>query len=186
MLETEGRLLPGIARTAIAAALALPAERPSVPEALLRHGASFVTLHRQGRLRGCIGSLAARRPLVEDVRDNALSAAFHDFRFPPLRVEEFDDTDISVSVLGAPEAMKAASEADVIRQLVPGIDGLILDFQGNRGTFLPQVWRQLPDAGDFLAQLKRKAGLPPDFWHPAIRLSRYHVQEYAELDHAHG
>jgi AmmeMemoRadiSam system protein A len=186
MVDADARLLPAIARTAIAEALGLPADEQTLPHSLLEHGASFVTLHMQGRLRGCIGSLAARRPLAEDVRDNALAAAFHDFRFPPLTSPEFVDIDISVSVLGAAEPLSASSEADAVRQLIPGVDGVILDFNGQRGTFLPQVWQQLPDAEAFLVQLKRKAGLPMDFWHPDIRLSRYRVQEYVELEHAHG
>jgi AmmeMemoRadiSam system protein A len=186
MVDADARLLPGIARTAIAEALGLTVGEQALPRSLLEHGASFVTLHMHGRLRGCIGSLAARRPLAEDVRDNALAAAFHDFRFPPLTTPEFGDIDISVSVLGTAEPLPVADEADALRQLVPGTDGLIIEFKGCRGTFLPQVWQQLPNAGEFLAQLKRKAGLPMDFWHPDIRLSRYRVQEYVEIDHAHG
>lgn len=184
--ETEGQLLPGLARATIAAALGLSAAKQALPAELQQEGASFVTLHLLGRLRGCIGSLVARRPLAEDVRDNALAAAFHDFRFQPLTAPELGDIDISVSVLGTAEPLPVDSEADAVQQLVPGLDGVILDFQGRRGTFLPQVWQQLPNAGDFLAQLKRKAGLPPDFWHPDIRLSRYRVQEYAEANPHHG
>jgi hypothetical protein len=186
MVDRDARLLPGIARAAIAGILGLPAAEQALPDSLLEHGASFVTLHMDGRLRGCIGSLVPRRPLAEDVRDNALSAAFRDFRFQPLTAPEFGDIDISVSVLGAAEPLPVADEADALRQLVPGTDGLIIEFKGCRGTFLPQVWQQLPDARAFLTQLKRKAGLPPDFWHPGIRLSRYQVQEYAEQGHRHG
>ena len=186
IVDTEGQLLPGLARATIATSLGLAAAKQTLPAVLQQEGASFVTLHLRGRLRGCIGSLVARRPLVEDVRDNALAAAFHDFRFPPLTALEFSDIDISVSVLGAAESLSVDSEADAVQQLLPGLDGVILDFQGRRGTFLPQVWQQLPNAGEFLAQLKRKAGLPPDFWHPNIRLSRYRVQEYAEANPPHG
>jgi AmmeMemoRadiSam system protein A len=185
MPDLDAQLLPGIARAAIADALGLSTAERSLPDSLQRDGASFVTLHMHGHLRGCIGSLAPRRPLAEDVQDNALSAAFRDFRFQPLTVPEFGNIDISVSVLGEAEPLFADGEDDAVRQLEPGTDGLILDFQGHRGTFLPQVWQQLPDARTFLAQLKRKAGLPSDFWHPDIRLSRYHVQEYAEQGHRH-
>ena len=186
IVETEGQLLPSLARATIAAAFGLSAAKQTLPAVLQQEGASFVTLHLNGQLRGCIGSLVARRPLAEDVRDNALAAAFHDFRFPPLTAPEFGDVDISVSVLGAAESLPVDSEADAVQQLIPGLDGVILDFQGRRGTFLPQVWQQLPHAGEFLTQLKRKAGLPPDFWHPDIRLSRYRVQEYAEAIPPHG
>ena len=186
IVEIEGQLLPSLARATIAAAFGLSAAKQTLPAVLQQEGASFVTLHLNGQLRGCIGSLVARRPLAEDVRDNALAAAFHDFRFPPLTAPEFGDIDISVSVLGGAESLPVDSEADAVQQLIPGLDGVILDFQGRRGTFLPQVWQQLPHAGEFLTQLKRKAGLPPDFWHPDIRLSRYRVQEYAEAIPPHG
>ena len=155
-------------------------------DVLREHGASFVTLHLGGRLRGCIGSLLPARPLAEDVRANAVAAAFRDHRFPPLAAHEFATIDISVSVLGTPESMRVDGELDAIDQLVPGTDGLILDFRGHRGTFLPQVWQQLPDAAEFLAQLKLKAGLPLGFWHADIRLSRYRVEEYRERAHADG
>ena len=186
MPERDAMLLPAIARLAIARTLGLPSEEGSLPDALREHGASFVTLHQHGRLRGCIGSLVPVRPLAEDVRANAMAAAFQDYRFPPLAMEEFVSIDISVSVLGAAAWMPVDSEADAVDQLVPGTDGLILEFQGHRGTFLPQVWQQLPDAGEFLTQLKRKAGLTPDFWHPDIRLSRYRVEEYLEKEHGNG
>jgi AmmeMemoRadiSam system protein A len=182
----DAMLLPAIARAAIARTLGLPADKGSLPDALTENGASFVTLHLGGRLRGCIGTLMPVRPLAEDVQANAVAAAFRDFRFPPLAMEEFGDIDISVSVLGAAEWMPVHSEADAIDQLVPGADGLILDYRGHRGTFLPQVWQQLPDAGEFLTHLKCKAGLPPDFWHADIRLSRYRVEEYEESKHDHG
>jgi AmmeMemoRadiSam system protein A len=182
MLEHDAMRLPAIARQAIAHTLGLPTEKERLPDSLCENGASFVTLHQGGRLRGCIGSLVAVRPLAEDVQANAVAAAFRDARFPPLSMEDFQAVDISVSVLEAASPMPVHNEADAIRQLVPGSDGLILDFRGHRGTFLPQVWQQLPDAGAFLAQLKGKAGLPPGFWHPDIRLSRYRIAEYREHD----
>lgn len=186
MPEHDAMRLPAMARTAIAAALGLPVAAQPLPDALMEDGASFVTLHLGGRLRGCIGSLEPVRPLAEDVQANAVAAAFRDFRFTPLSTAEFGEIDISVSVLGHAEPMPVSGEADAVGRLVPGVDGLILDYRGQRGTFLPQVWQQLPDAGEFLAQLKAKAGLPKDFWHPDIRLSRYRVQEYREKGHGHG
>ncbi len=141
-------------------------------------GAAFVTLHRQGELRGCIGSLEAHRPLVEDVAENAFAAAFRDPRFPPLAPQEFDDLEIEISVLSPPEPMRFSDEADLLRQLRPGVDGLILEDMGRRGTFLPSVWAQLPRREDFLAHLKLKAGLPPAHWSPTLRVWRYTTESF--------
>nr|WP_297528385.1 AmmeMemoRadiSam system protein A [Thiohalobacter sp.] len=143
-------------------------------------GAAFVTLHRQGELRGCIGSLEAHRPLVVDVAENAFAAAFRDPRFPPLAVDEFDDLEIEISVLSPPEPMAFTDEADLLRQIRPGVDGLILEDMGRRGTFLPSVWAQLPRREDFLAHLKLKAGLPPGHWSPTVRVWRYTTESFAE------
>ncbi len=143
-------------------------------------GASFVTLHRQGELRGCIGSLEAHRPLVVDVAENAFAAAFRDPRFSPLAVDEFDDLEIEISVLSPPEPMAFTDEADLLRQIRPGVDGLILEDMGRRGTFLPSVWAQLPRREDFLAHLKLKAGLPPGHWSPTVRVWRYTTESFAE------
>jgi len=176
-----GGILIGIARHAIGERLGL-LDRGSTPDAnwLTEPGASFVTLHRSGTLRGCIGSLTACRPLGEDVEANALAAAFRDPRFPPLTRVEFTDIDIEVSVLSAPEPIHPTDETQLRTMLRPGVDGLILEYGAHRATFLPQVWEQLPDAADFLAHLKQKAGLPADFWHPDMRISRYRVQAFAE------
>jgi AmmeMemoRadiSam system protein A len=141
-------------------------------------GASFITLHRQDELRGCIGSLEACRPLVTDVAENAFAAAFRDPRFAPLRADELADLDLHVSVLSAPAELAFADEADLLRQLRPGVDGLILSVDGHRGTFLPSVWESLPRPEHFLAHLKRKAGLPADFWSPALRVMRYTTEAF--------
>ncbi len=138
----------------------LPIDYETVPADLVDLGASFVTLHRRGRLRGCIGSLRAMRPLAEDVAANAYAAAFSDQRFDPLEAEELADLEISVSVLGPMQPMTFADERDLLAQLDIGEDGLVIADQGRRALFLPQVWGQLPDPVVFLAQLKVKAGLP--------------------------
>lgn len=148
------------------------------PAALLAPGASFVTLHRHGDLRGCIGSLTAYRPLVADVAENAFAAAFRDPRFAPLRADELADLDLHISVLSAPQALTFRDEADLLRQLRPGVDGLILTADGHRGTFLPSVWESLPRPEQFLSQLKRKAGLPADYWSPALRVQRYTTEAF--------
>jgi len=135
--------------------------------------ASFVTLEKEGRLRGCIGSLEAWRPLAVDVAENAFAAAFRDPRFPPVRADEADGLAIHLSLLTPATAMTFSSEADLLAQLQPGVDGLILSEGPCRGTFLPSVWAELPTPQRFLTQLKRKAGLPADYWSPGVRIWRY-------------
>lgn len=157
---------------------ALPVDAHTYPEALRAPRATFVTLHEDGELRGCIGTLEAHRPLVVDVADNAFSAAFRDPRFEPLRSEELSRLDIRISILGLPQPMTFRDEADLLAQLRPGIDGLILTASGHRGTFLPSVWESLPRPEDFLRHLKRKAGLPAHYWSPEIRLQRYTAEAF--------
>ncbi len=148
-------------------------ELHNLPPALKQIRATFVTLEELGQLRGCIGSLEARRPLAEDVVQNAFAAAFGDPRFPPVTEPEVDKLDIHISVLSPLEEMHFASEADLLRQIRPGIDGLVLEDGPYRGTFLPAVWESLPDKRDFLRHLKIKAGLPPDYWSNTLRVWRY-------------
>ena len=135
--------------------------------------ASFVTLHKNGELRGCIGALEAYQPLISDIAEHAYSAAFQDPRFPTLQDNELEQIDIKISVLGKPEGMGFDSEEDLLQQIRPNIDGLILEHGINRGTFLPSVWEQLPDKKDFLSHLKMKAGLPKNWWDNAAKISRY-------------
>jgi len=149
--------------------------------ALREPGASFVTLEREGELRGCIGSLTAERPLVEDVAENAYAAAFSDPRFHPLQAIELQGLEMHISILGKAEPMHFNSERDLLAQLRPGIDGLILEEGYRRGTFLPSVWEQLPDAVDFLQHLKLKAGLPVNYWSETIRFSRYTTHSFGTV-----
>lgn len=180
--ETDRTALRALARASIRHGLqqgrALAVDARTLSPALQATGASFVTLEIAGEMRGCIGTLEARRPLAEDVAANAFAAAFRDSRFPPLSAHEESRLDIHVSVLSAPEPMAVRDEADLLRQLRPGIDGLVLEDGARRGTFLPSVWEQLPDPRDFLAHLKRKAGLPPGHWSPTLRVSRYTCQVF--------
>ncbi|MBU0589675.1 MAG: AmmeMemoRadiSam system protein A [Gammaproteobacteria bacterium] len=183
MTSTEqGRTLLPIARASIARALGRSHVASEEAPWLQTNGACFVTLTQQGELRGCIGSLEARRPLLADVKANALAAAFHDPRFSPLEAHELDRTEIEVSLLSAMQEMPCSTESDALSQLQPGIDGVLMEFGRHRGTFLPQVWAQLPSARDFLMHLKRKAGLPHDFWAQDIRLYRYNVNKWTESD----
>jgi len=148
------------------------------PPALQRPGAGFVTLHRGGALRGCIGHLEAIQPLVADIADNAFAAAFRDPRFPPLSEDELEDLELEISVLTPARPMQFTDEADLLRQLEPGRDGLILEDRGRRGTFLPSVWESLPEPALFLAHLKQKAGLPAGHWSDTLRVSRYRTQAF--------
>ncbi len=149
----------------------------SWPEEVRTPGASFVTLKgaQDGRLRGCIGTVEAHRPLVVDVAVNGFNAAFRDPRFPPVREAELTGLDLSLSVLTAPEPFPVADEADLLARLTPGEDGLVLEDQGRRGLFLPMVWEQLPEPAVFVRHLKGKAGLPPDHWSPTVRFRRFHT-----------
>ena len=143
------------------------------PEKFSELRATFVTLEKHKRLRGCIGTLEAIRPLLEDVTQNAFAAAFNDPRFPPLQRNELDNLAIHISILSPAEPMTFSSEQDLIAQLRPGIDGLILEDRGRRGTFLPSVWESLPNPEDFLAHLKLKAGLPESYWSNTLKIYRY-------------
>jgi AmmeMemoRadiSam system protein A len=139
-------------------------------------GACFVTLRRSGSLRGCVGSLEATRPLVEDVAQNAFASALRDSRFQPLAEEEQADLDVHLSILTPPEPLPCRSEAELLSKLRPGIDGLILRDGPCRATFLPSVWESLAEPKRFLAALKRKAGLGEDHWSDGIRFQRYRTE----------
>jgi len=145
---------------------------------LERPGATFVTLLKDGVLRGCVGSLEATKPLAQDVGENALAAAFRDPRFPQLSAAEWPQCEVEVSLLSAPRPIRFADEADLMRQIRAGEDGLILEAEGRRATFLPQVWQGVPDKRAFLGQLVRKAGLPADTPLTSCRISRYRVMKF--------
>lgn len=146
---------------------------------LQRLAATFVTLKREGELRGCIGGLIAKQALVLDVAENAVGAALRDPRFFPLSPSELVRLHIHVSVLSALVPLPLTSEAELLAQLCPGVDGLLLEVGARRGTFLPSVWETLPDPRDFLRELKRKAGLPHDYWSAEVRVSRYTTQSFS-------
>jgi AmmeMemoRadiSam system protein A len=178
-----GRALIGIARQAIAAEFGLEVGERGRP-ALHRLGATFVTLFHSGELRGCIGSLRATRDVALDVRENALAAAFRDPRFPPLTCGEFEATRVEVSLLSAPLNARFDSEVAFLERLRPGIDGVSFELDDRRATFLPQVWETLPEPRDFIAALKHKAGIPIDFWSPALNVGLYQVTKWTETDFA--
>ena len=178
--DALGLALVRTARHAIGAELGRTNGRWPEHEALAAPGATFVTLFRREALRGCIGTLEARRPLGIDVRANAMAAAFHDPRFPALKHGEFDGLSIEVSLLSVAERLRVADEADLLERLEPGIDGLILEYGGRRATFLPQVWATLPQPRDFLTELKLKAGMQVDFWSVEVNVHRYGVTKWKE------
>jgi MEMO1 family protein len=179
-LEAAGGTLLAIARGSIeqglfnTAAIAAPIEAAWLKQS----GATFVTLTRDGELRGCIGSLEAARPLADDVAQNALGAAFRDPRFPPLTAAEWPHCKLEVSLLSASKPVHFAEEADLLAQLRPGEDGVILEADGRRATFLPQVWESVPDRRAFLCELLRKAGLPADTRLARCKISRYRVTKF--------
>ncbi|MDR1151231.1 MAG: AmmeMemoRadiSam system protein A [Bifidobacteriaceae bacterium] len=175
-----GPVLTALARAAIVGGLGGTREPAPAPARWARElGASFVTLTARGHLRGCIGTLEAFRALDDDVRSNAVAAAFRDPRFRPVGPDEVDGLHVEVSVLSAPEPMAVSSRAEALEQLRPGVDGVILQAGSQRATFLPQVWQDLPTPAVFVAHLLAKAGLPADYA-GELTLSRYTVTAFHE------
>ncbi len=152
---------------------------PAVFDSELRaRRACFVTLNKHGNLRGCIGHLEAIQELVRDVADNAFAAAFRDPRFPRLEASELDSLDIHLSILTPAEPMQFSSEQDLLSQIRPGVDGLILEDGFHRGTFLPSVWESLPERDQFWRHLKGKAGLPASHWSENLKVYRYTTESF--------
>lgn len=156
-----------------------PSELPQT-DALRKPGACFVTLTMEGRLRGCIGSLAAHRPLAADLLENAVAAATHDPRFSPLKGSELADVRIEVSLLTPATPLEYRDGDDLLTKLQPGVDGVILTLDGHRATFLPQVWEQLPTPLEFLDHLCQKAGHAGDCWRRHPRIEIYRVEKFRE------
>lgn len=180
--EEQRQLLRDLAYRSIEHGLeygeALEIDPKDYPDELQAVRATFVTLHRNEALRGCIGILKPVRPLAEDVAHNAWAAAFTDSRFQPLRADELENLDIHISILGTPEDIDFVAEEDLIEQIRPGTDGLILEEGLRKGTFLPSVWESLTDAREFVRHLKLKAGLPADYWSDSLKVQRYTVEEF--------
>lgn len=186
----DQNFLLGLARESIRFGLKrgkpIPVDLDVLPAELKVKRATFVTLHKDAALRGCIGCLEAARPLAEDIAANSYAAAFQDPRFPPVAADEVASLEIHLSLLTPAEPMSFRSEADLLRQLEPGRDGLILQEGHRRGTFLPAVWETLREPREFLRHLKLKAGLPVDYWSDTLKVSRYRTEMIPEAEGVHG
>lgn len=158
----------------------LPVDCDELPRLLTDPAATFTTLHVEGRLRGCCGTLEAARPLAADVVHSAFRAAFRDPRFDPVGKHELQAIRLEVSVLSPMESIPVSDEADLLERLTPGVDGLVIAADGRDATFLPKVWEMLPDPQQFLAALKAKCGLADDYWSERLEFSRYRTTSYSE------
>lgn len=182
--STDQQILLKIARQSIAYGLQHGkhgvVNAQNLPMLLLNPAATFVTLLVGDKLRGCIGSIKPRQSLADDVAYNAFLAAFKDTRFLPLRPEELQMIHIDISILSEPEPIDFDSEAELLEKIRVGIDGLILQDNEYRGLFLPSVWEHVPEKQAFLQQLKRKAGLPMDYWSDSIVCHRFTTNIFSE------
>lgn len=182
--HTVGTELLRLARQSIEHGLAhrepLPVDCSVLPPVLAEPAATFTTLRVDGQLRGCCGTLEAVRPLAEDVAHSAYRAAFRDVRFDPVGTHEVDAIRLEVAVLSPLESIPVTGEAELLQQLTPGIDGLVIIGDGRRATFLPKVWEMLPEPQQFLAGLKAKSGLAADYWSTRLEFQRYRTTSYVE------
>lgn len=184
LLASERRQLLAVATESIGdVLLGREARRPQPQDwtgAVAAPGASFVTLERDGDLLGCIGTLTPDESLIVDVARHALAAAFADPRLPPVTVADYEAMTVKVSVLSTPEAIPATNHAELMGQVRPGVDGLLVECEPRRATLLPTVWERLRDPREFLAALWQKAELRPGTWPPRTRVARYTTEEFAD------
>jgi AmmeMemoRadiSam system protein A len=159
---------------------ALQVDLARLNDNLLIKSAVFITLMRRGELRGCIGSLQPVEPLAQAIANSAFNAAFHDRRFGKMQADEVDELMIEISVLSEMELIEVDSRQALLKQLQPGVDGLLLEDQGHRSTFLPKVWEKITSPEMFIEQLMLKAGLPAEHWSQRIQFWRYHTSTFAE------
>lgn len=150
-----------------------------IPAVFAQLGACFVTLEKEGNLRGCIGSIIANRPLIEDLVKNAQNSAFSDPRFQPVKEDEFEHLSVNVSLLSAPQKMTFDDESDLLNQIRPFVDGIIIKDGPYQAVYLPSVWEQIQDKTVFLDSLKIKAGMPPKYFSPTFEAYRF-TTEYIE------
>jgi len=183
--QDERNLLLKLAREALTAVVkgrSMPdLDLEDLSPMLQQDGVTFVTLTRDGQLRGCIGALKPKKPLAEDVRDHAVAAGMHDFRFPAVEPDELPHIDIEISRLTLPKRLDYETPQDLLNMLRPGIDGVIIRDSGRRATFLPQVWGKIPDPEDFLSQLCTKMDASPNLWRKKpVKVQVYQVEEFHE------
>ncbi|MBI4772332.1 MAG: AmmeMemoRadiSam system protein A [Chloroflexi bacterium] len=181
----EKRLLLRLAREAITLSLHREAPPPldlaTLPPRLRESGASFVTLTLYRALRGCVGTIEARFPLAEDVRQHAIAAAYYDYRFPPLRPDELEGLVVEVSVLTPPAPLTYRTPEELLSALCPGVDGVVLSDGLRRATYLPQVWDKVPEGEIFLTMLCEKMGAPGDAWRSGkLQVQTYQVEKFIE------
>lgn len=154
-------------------------EIESIPTVLLEKAATFVTLTKNGQLRGCIGNILPKFPLYKDVINNTLNAAFADPRFPQLEQSELKEIQIEISVLSLPKRIVFDNPDDLISKIKVGDHGIILQSDFYQATFLPDVWKELPKVEDFLTNLSLKAGLGPDAWkNPSTEFFYYTTENF--------
>lgn len=187
LTSQEGQVLLKTARQAIEnhlnGEISPPINFDDYTPGLIEKGACFITLTINGILRGCIGSMEASQPLIKDVRERAVGAAFQDPRFPGLKKNEYPDLKIEVSRLTSPEKLQYSTPDDLVDKLRPGIDGVILKHNSRRATFLPQVWEQLTDPELFLERLCMKMGLDPSAWKDHyLEVEIYQAEKFIESD----
>jgi AmmeMemoRadiSam system protein B/AmmeMemoRadiSam system protein A len=145
---------------------------------LSEHRGTFVTLKKNGQLRGCIGNIIGRQPLYVSVRDNAINAAVRDSRFTPVTEDELPEINLSISVLDVPGLLQVANTDEYLEKLTHQ-DGVIIICGNRSSTYLPQVWEQLPDTVEFLSRLCLKGGSPPNCWRDQdTQIYTYHAQEF--------
>lgn len=185
LTKDEKRTLLQMARAALESAAnhrkLVPIDLSSLPERLRAPGASFVTLTKLGKLRGCIGTLSARSPLAEDVRQHAVDAALYDHRFYPVQPDEIQSINIEVSVLSEPQAIPTLDPTLIPKLLRPGVDGVVILCGDRRATFLPQVWEKIPTPEQFLSMLCEKASIPSNAWmRGEVEILVYQVDSFHE------
>lgn len=181
LTNEEKSALLKLARSAITAALVRgkTVERPEEPSSAMKEKRGcFVTLHKKGVLRGCIGTIEPVNPLYRCIEDNALHSAFKDPRFQAVKADELAEIDIEISVLTVPEILDHRDPDELLEKLKPGIHGVILSSGWHGSTFLPQVWKQLPDKKEFLRQLCLKGGMPADAWKDKKTTVKVYEAEY--------
>jgi AmmeMemoRadiSam system protein A len=182
--DSAGSEIVRLARSSIEYGLVhrdpLPINYEELSSALADPAATFTTLHFEGQLRGCCGTLEAVRPLAADVAYSAFRAAFRDPRFKPVGKHELSAIQLEVSVLSPLETIPVTDEADLLERLTPGVDGLVIMAEGRHATFLPKVWEMLPEPQQFLAALKAKCGLSSNYWSDRLEFRRYRTTSYAE------